>query len=179
MNFEGKIMLKLKSWIAALACATVLALPAHAQEAESDVPVNAQFGAWVVSCLAVTVNSNVCRLIQEQILRDSNALVVRFIAQPSEEGSAVMLAQVPISVFLAGGAVYRLEGDDDTPQREMIWQRCGGDLCEAAILLDADELTAMNDAGAILFGYRTDPATEPIITRVDLAEFAEGLEALR
>lgn len=145
----------------------------------ADVAVNAQFGQWVVSCEAVTVSSNVCRLVQEQVLRDSDVLVARFVVQPVEGGDAIMLAQVPGAVFLAGGAVYRLQGDEETPQREMIWQRCYGNICEAAIVLEAEELSAMNEAGAILFGYRLEPNSEPIVTLVDLQEFTNGLDALR
>lgn len=163
----------------AMAAALALGATGQAVAQETDVSVNTQFGQWIVACEAVTVNSNVCRLIQEQILRDTNTLVARFIAQPSDEGTAVLLAQVPIEVFLAGGAVYRLEGDDEAPQREMIWQRCAGALCEAALLLEAEELAAMDGAGAILFGYRMGPTTDPIITRVDMTDFGAGLDALR
>lgn len=174
--------------IMSLALYALLSAPALGQEeaAEIDltqdsaeVAVNAQFGQWVVSCEAITVSSNICRLQQEQVLRDSNALLARFIVQPVEDGAAIMLAQVPGDVYLAGGAVYRLEGDEEAPQREMIWQRCAGNLCEAAIVLEADELAAMDEAGAILFGYRMDPSSEPIVTLVDLQEFATGLNALR
>lgn len=162
-----------------MAGALIAALSTLAVAQDAEVAVNAQFGQWIVSCDAVTVNTNICRLVQEQVLRDSGDLVARFIVQPTEDESAVLLAQVPIAVFLAGGAVYRLEGDDVAPQREMIWQRCAGPVCEAALLLEPDELAAMNDAGAILFGYRTGPTTDPVITRVDMTDFTTGLDAIR
>ncbi len=162
---------------AVLACG--LAAQVAAQETSNDVPVNAQFGSWIVACEAVTVNTNICRLVQEQVLVDTNQLIARFIVQPADDDAAIMLAQVPIAVFLAGGAVYRLEGDDEGPQREMVWQRCAGSLCEAALFLEPEELAAMETAGGLLFGYRTGPETDPIITRVDLTDFLAGLNALR
>ncbi len=178
----------LRKFILGLTLSAAVAAPALAQENanpidlnqdNADVAINTQFGQWVVSCQAVTVNTNVCRLLQEQVLRDSNVLVARFIVQPVENGAAVMLAQVPGDVYLAGGAVYRLDGDEDGPQREMIWQRCMGGICEAALVLEADEIEAMNAAGAILFGYRMEPTSDPIVTLVDLEAFATGLDALR
>ena len=144
-----------------------------------DVPVNTKFGAWTVTCQAISVSRNVCRLIQEQVLTNSDTLVARFIALPAEEGGAVLLAQVPMGVYLPGGAVYRLENDENAEQRSMVWQRCLGDICEAAIGLDADELTQMNESGGVLFGYSAGPTSEPIVTRVDLTDFVKGLDALR
>jgi invasion protein IalB len=178
----------LRKFMLGLTLSVTVAVPAIAQEDtaaidlnqnNADVAINTQFGQWVVSCQAVTVNTNVCRLLQEQVLRDSNVLVARFIVQPVENGAAIMLAQVPGDVYLAGGAVYRLDGDEEGPQREMIWQRCMGGICEAAIVLEAEELAAMNSAGAILFGYRMEPTSDPIVTYVDLDAFGTGLDALR
>lgn len=161
------------------AAAIMLAQPALAQGTGAGFPLDTQFGAWTVSCVTETQGSNSCRLVQEQIARDTDALVARFIVQPVEGDAAVMLAQVPIAVFLAGGAVFRLEGDETGPQRAMVWQRCAGDLCEAALMLAPEELAAMDAAGGLLFGYRTGPEGEPVITRVDLTDFAEGVAALR
>jgi invasion protein IalB len=150
-----------------------------APQQTGEVANNTRFGDWLVSCQAVTVTRNVCRLVQEQILRDSNTLVARLIALPAADGGAVLLAQVPMGVYLPGGAVFRLETDEEAEQQEMIWQRCLGDVCEAAQALDAAMLEQMDAAGGILFGYRADVASEPIITRVDMTNFRAGLDALR
>lgn len=155
------------------------ASPVMGQEAKADVANNTLFGDWIVTCQAVTVTRNICRLVQEQKLRDSNTLVARLIAFPAEDGGAVLLAQVPMGVYLPGGAVFRQESDEAADQQEMIWQRCLGDICEAALGLDAEALAKLAESGAILFGYRGDISSEPIITRVDMAQFGAGLEALR
>ena len=143
-----------------------------------DLANRTQFGAWIVTCEAATVRRTVCRLVQEQTLRDSGALVARFIAQPVSDG-AILLAQTPMGTYLPGGAVYRFAGNEDLEQREMIWQRCLGDVCEAAAPLDEDELALFAENDALLFGFRMDVASDPIILNVDISQFNDALIALR
>ncbi|MEM9341947.1 MAG: invasion associated locus B family protein [Pseudomonadota bacterium] len=140
---------------------------------------NSSFGNWIVTCQAVTTRDTACRLVQEQSLTETNQLVARFIALPAEKDAAILLAQVPMGAYLPGGAVYRIADRDDLEQRSMIWQRCLGQLCEAAIKLEADEIATMADGGAILFGYRMDAGADPIILRVETAAFADGVAAIR
>ena len=144
----------------------------------TEVANNAVFGDWVVACEAVTVARTSCRLIQQLTLRETEDLVARFIVLPAADGEAVMLAQMPMGVYLPGGAVYRPESDEAAEQREMIWQRCLGELCEAAIALDAGEIDVLRGEEAILFGYRLDPAADPIVVRVDTSQFGAALDAI-
>jgi invasion protein IalB len=157
------------------------AAPEEATEAAAatEIANNTAFGDWVVQCEAISVSRNICRIVQELTLVDSDELVVRFIALPAADGTAILLAQVPIGVYLPGGAVYRLADREEDPQREMIWQRCLGDLCEAALQIEPDELANFTASGAILFGYRPDIEAEPVIVRADMARFAEAIEAIR
>lgn len=145
---------------------------------ESDVANFASFGDWLVRCEAITVSRNACRLVQELTLQESGQLVSRFIVLPAPEGGAVLLAQVPMGVYLPGGAVVREAGRDDVEQREMIWQRCLGDLCEAALPLSQEDVAAWADTEALLFGYRMDPAAEPVIVSMDITELPEAIEAI-
>lgn len=147
--------------------------------ATTEVANNTAFGDWVVQCEAISVSRNICRIVQELTTVDGNNLVVRFIALPAAEGTAILLAQVPIGVYLPGGAVYRLAEREDDPQREMIWQRCLGELCEAALQIEAAEMQAFAEAGAILFGYRPDIEAEPVIVQADMSRFGEAIEAIR
>ena len=147
--------------------------------ASTEVANNTAFGDWVVQCEAISVSRNVCRIVQELTLVDSNDLVVRFIALPTADGTAILLAQVPIGVYLPGGAVYRLADREEDPQREMIWQRCLGELCEAALQIEPEEMASFAEAGAILFGYRPDIEAEPVIVRADMSRFSEAIEAIR
>ncbi|MEL6645416.1 MAG: invasion associated locus B family protein [Pseudomonadota bacterium] len=183
--------------IATLLTATVFATGAFAQTADNTeigadaqpettlattpqpVANNSTFGDWIVTCQAVTTRDTACRLVQEQSLTDTQQLVARFIALPAQDGAAVLLAQVPMGVYLPGGAVYRIAGNEEVEQRSMVWQRCLGQLCEAAIQLDAEEIEMMSEGEAILFGYRMDAGAEPIILRVDTAAFADGVSAIR
>ncbi len=174
--------MKLLKQISAIAVAATIAGGAMAQDTattatQSDVANNTSFGDWLVVCEAVTVRQNVCRLVQELSLRETNELVALFIALPATDG-AILLAQVPIGVYLPGGAVYRFAGRDDLEQREMVWQRCFGDICEAAIALDADELAVFGEAETMLFGFRGDAESEPVIVSVDVSQFAEAVSTI-
>lgn len=171
----------LKRTALALTAALTLTAGAQAQEGEpaaAELANNTAFGGWLVSCEALTVKRSVCRLTQELTLRDKGDLVVRLVALPVSDG-ALLFAQVPIGVYLPGGAVYRIAGKDDLEQREMIWQRCLGGVCEAATGLDEAEIENLKDAESILFGYRMDAEGEPLIVNVDMSRFTEGLNALR
>lgn len=142
-----------------------------------EIANNTAFGDWVVFCEAVTIRRTVCQLVQELSLRDSDRMLARFVALPVEEG-AVLVAQVPMGVYLPGGAVFRFADMDEEPQREMIWQRCFGEVCEAAIPLPEEELAVFARAQAMLFGFRMDAEEEPIILRVDVSRFAEAIGLL-
>ena len=186
----------MKKTVTFLAASLIAAGAATAQDADTEIgadatpeatldttpqPVanNSSFGNWIVTCQAVTTQATACRLVQEQSLTESNQLVARFIALPAEGDAAILLAQVPMGAYLPGGAVYRIADRDDLEQRSMVWQRCLGQLCEAAIKLEADEIAMMGDGGAILFGYRMDAGADPIILRVETASFADGVAAIR
>ncbi|MCO6381951.1 MAG: invasion associated locus B family protein [Vannielia sp.] len=176
--------------IANLAAALAMALcassaPALAQEAtepaaepSEDVGNNTAFGDWIVSCEAVTIKKTACSLVQEQRLKESGQLVARFVALPVSDG-AILLAQVPMGVYLPGGAVYRFAGNDAQEQREMIWQRCAENVCEAAAPLSEEELAVFAEEEALLFGFRPTAESEPVVLRVDISRFAEAVQKLR
>ncbi|WP_417809544.1 invasion associated locus B family protein [Thioclava sp.] len=153
--------------------------PAAVQsDAPEDIANNTAFGDWVVSCQAATVKKTVCRLVQEQRVKNSNQLLARFIAMPAKDG-AVLIAQVPMGVYLPGGAVYRFEGKDDLKQRDMVWQTCLNGVCEAAAPLSADELKRFDENKAILFGYKPTADGKPLVLRVDVEQFNKALEVLK
>lgn len=150
-----------------------------AQAQAQDVANNTAFGDWIVNCEAVTVSQTACRLVQVLSNSADDSLVVRLIALPGAEDTVVMLAQVPMGVYLPGGVVFRPEGTEDAEQSEMVWQRCLGQLCEAAIALTPDYLDAFTQSGAILLGYRMTLEGQPLIVRVDVSRFAEAVDAIR
>lgn len=166
---------KMKSAFAALALSMVFGGTAQSQDLANDTP----FGDWRVSCEALSLAQTFCQLVQQQTVTNTNELAGRFAAFPAENGGAVFLAQVPIGAYLPAGAVFRLDDGEATEQKDMIWQRCLGAVCEAATLLDAETLAAMDDVGAMLFGYRMENDGEPIVLRLNLNRFSEGLTALR
>ncbi|RRH73230.1 invasion associated locus B family protein [Falsigemmobacter faecalis] len=167
----------------ALAATLAFAPMAQAETAKTEAPVQdlanyTAFGSWLVNCEALSVKRSVCRLTQELTLKDSGELVVRLVALPVKDG-ALLFAQVPQGVYLPGGAVYRIADKEDLPQREMVWQRCLGGVCEAATGLDEAELETLSGAQSVLFGYRMDADGEPLIVNVEMSRFSEGVAALR
>jgi len=157
---------------------TTAPIAAEPAASVSDVANNSQFGDWLVQCEAITVSRNACSIVQELTLSENNALVARFVALSAEGGAAILLAQLPIGVYLPGGAVYRLADNEEEEQREMIWQRCLGDLCEAAVSLSAEEVGKFEESEAILFGYRAAADSDPIVVRVDTSSFAQAMTAI-
>lgn len=157
--------------------AMTLATSAQAQQAE--VANNATFGDWVVNCEAVSTQRTSCRVVQTQSRSDTGALFLRLIAYAQPEGGAVLVAQTPIGVYLPADVVFRAEGDADTPQTAMIWQRCLGDICEAALELDAESLQALEDGGAALFGYQPAPGQDAAVARVETTALIEALDTTR
>ncbi|MFA5581400.1 MAG: invasion associated locus B family protein [Paracoccaceae bacterium] len=185
----------MRQYILAAAALPFLAFGAIAQETEAedaplntapqitapaaDIPNNAMFGDWLVNCEAVSVTRVACSIVQQLSLSENNQLVVRMVAIPAPEGTAILLAQVPMGAYLPGGAVYRFDNEDEAQeQRSMIWQRCLGDLCEAAIQLDADEMALFAENDTLLFGYRPDVEAEPIVVGLDISQFNEAIAAI-
>ena len=147
--------------------------------ADGETPNNTLFGDWMVSCEAVSVSRVACSLRQQLTLTENDQLIVQMIAVPAEDGTAILLAQVPIGAYLPAGAVYRFDnGNEGEEQRSMIWQRCLGELCEAAIQLDAEELAHFAENDRLLFGYRPDIGAEPLIVALDISRFNEALAAI-
>jgi len=145
--------------------ALILALPGMALAQEPE-----QFGDWVRVC----EGEQPCRLVYQQTMRESRELVLRLIAMKTRQG-AIMAAYLPMGVHFPSGAVFRMENASDGAQEQMIWQRCHGEICEAAIQLDAELLDKFDQDEAILFAYRMNPKEEPRVMRVRLEGFSEGL----
>ncbi len=157
--------------------AMTLASGASAQEGE--VANNAAFGDWVVTCDAVSTQRTSCRVVQTQSRSDTGTLVIQLLGYALAEGGALLVAQVPMGVYLPGGVSFREAADEDAPQQAMVWQRCAGQICEAALQLDAVSLQALNDAEQVLFGYQPQPGSAPVIAQVNTATLIEALDATR
>ena len=155
----------------ALFKAALVALPLAAPVAAVAQEERETFGDWVLVC----DGGQPCRLIQQQTERETGDLAVRMIALKVDDG-AVLAAQMPMGVHLPSGAGYRFETPEDEPQRQMVWQRCMDNICEAAIQLDEQELEFFGQNDSILFAYRLTPQDEPRIMQVSLAGFLDGLE---
>lgn len=146
---------------------------------DTEIGNGSTFGSWEVVCDAVTTQRVSCRLVQTQTLTETGELVVRMLVYPQPEGGALLIAQVPIGIYLPGGAVYRSEASEDAPVTGLVWQRCLGEICEAALALDAAKVGELVASDAILFAYQVNPGEDRRVVRVDLAEFEAGLAAIQ
>ena len=161
-------------WLTVLVFAVAWSVSASAQ----DVAENAAFGDWIVRCEATPTNENRCRLTQTMTRTSDKSLVVRFIAFPGKDEQSVIVAHVPIGAYLpASPVISRLEtGNRD--QQNFTWQRCMGDICEAATAISAQELATYKTAKNVVFGYRMNQGDDPIVVRVDVSRLEEGLNAI-
>lgn len=157
--------------------ALALSLPVTAAFAQGTPPVSngTQFGDWMIQCQAIGVQQTQCSLVQELTLSETGALVARVLVTELQGGPAIV-GHVPIGAYLPSGVAYHVVGDD-TPQREMIWQRCLGSICEGALALDDAEIERLSE-GTMRFGYRPAPGADPVVVNIQLDGFAEGVAAM-
>ena len=162
--------------LASIALLSLLTLGGASAQDTTAPAVNGQaFGNWVLRCEALGVAQTRCSLVQELTLAETGALVLRLIVTELQGGPA-LVAHVPMGVYLPSGLVYQVEGDE-TEQKEMVWQRCLGSICEGALAMDEDEVARLS-SGTLLVGYRPAPGVEPVVLRVGLDGFGEGVAAI-
>lgn len=151
--------------------AGLLCVAAFSAEAQSTAEGNEVFGDWVLLC----GGGQPCRIVQQQTERDSGAFALRLVAMKNEQG-AILAAQMPMGVHLASGAVYRVPQPENEPQKQMVWQRCADEVCEAAIQLGERDLDLFAQNETLIFAYRQNPQDEPRFISVSLNGFGDGLE---
>lgn len=103
----------LKTAFTAIAMTVVSITGASAQ----DVANNTPFGDWRVSCDAVSVSQTFYQSEQQKSVLDTNELAGRFAAFTTLNGGAILLAQVPIGVYLPGRALLMVWKADSQPKR--------------------------------------------------------------
>jgi len=158
--------------------ADTAAAPAAPAGTAGGVANDTAFGDWRVACRALGADQTDCRLVQTLTRTADQTLVVRFIAVPRPEGGTVMVAQMPMGAFLAQKPALRMVEPKDSPEQAFTWQRCFKDVCEAAIVLSADEVAAMSKGDKALFGYKIDPKADPIVAPVNMGQLDTGLAAV-
>lgn len=166
---------------AALAALGVGALPVAAQENGAGRIANgARFGNWVINCEAVAVNETACVLTQRLIRTADNAFLADLLAFTSPDGSRNFIAaRVPTGVYFPGGFAMKPEGAEGDDQNTVfVWQSCGPNLCEALVEIDGAALTALEEAEAVVAGYRPNRLSDPLVFRLGFGGLREGLDAL-
>jgi invasion protein IalB len=157
-----------------------LALPAAAQDsAPADVTNGQSFGAWTVSCQALGMNKTSC-VLQQQLLRSSDrAFLARLVVFWSADGARRFLAaQVPVGAYLPAGFALKAEASE-TP-KELTWQSCNKQICEALIELDDATLQELSGEGQEnIASYRPSLQADPLVFRCSMTGAQEGLAALK
>lgn len=137
-----------------------------------------RFGAWTVNCEAIAVNETACVLSQRLVRTADNAFLAELLAFWSGDGSkSYMAARVPNGVYLPAGFALKPEADEQ--RYDFAWQSCGRDLCETLRELSSDELLALNEAEAVVAGYRPSLVAKPVVFKLSTQGVGEGLQALK
>jgi invasion protein IalB len=59
-----------------------------------------------------------------------------------------------------------------------VWQRCLNGICEAARKITGKEVSDLTAAGTVLFGYKMQANGNPIVVKISMEKFGEGLAAI-
>ncbi|MEM1360877.1 MAG: invasion associated locus B family protein [Pseudomonadota bacterium] len=133
-----------------------------------------KYGSWLQIC----EEGQPCRAVQQLAVTQTGEFAARIIGIKVEDG-LWLAAQVPMGVYFPAGAVFKVNTAEDTPQEQMIWQRCLNGICEAAIQLDSERLEDFSQADQMYFAYRMRPDEDPRLLNVSLDGFIDALEAPR
>jgi len=165
-----------RAWLAAtLAAAGFMALPAHAQQAQSGT-VRSTHGAWSIICdTPPGASSEQCAMMQNVIAEDRPEVGLSVVVLRTADNKAEILRVLaPLGVLLPNGLGLNIDGNDIG---RAYFVRCFQDGCYAEVILEDKLLTSMRTGKAATFIVFQTPE-EGIGIPVDLAGFAEGFDAL-
>jgi invasion protein IalB len=161
--------------------AMILAGPALSQ-GETERVMNGQaFGAWTVSCEAIAAGETVC-VLNQQLVRDTDQVfLAQFLALWSDDGTKrYILARVPTGVYLPFGMALKPEASEgETDLRQMVWQSCNGQICEALVEFGPEEIAAfVGPEITVLASYQPGLGKDPVVFRFSMDGIVEGMDAL-
>ncbi|MCU0829864.1 MAG: invasion associated locus B family protein [Tabrizicola sp.] len=155
--------------------------PALAQDEAGRVMNGQTFGAWTVSCEAIAAGETVC-VLNQQLVRDTDqAFLAQFLALWSDDGTKrYILARVPVGVYLPFGMALQPEvPDGEATLRQMIWQSCNGQVCEALVEFGPEEIASFVGPDiAILASYQPSLGKDPVVFRFSMDGLVDGMDAL-
>ncbi|MBP2316712.1 invasion associated locus B family protein [Azospirillum soli] len=135
------------------------------------------FGDWAVECERAPGGETRCFLSQTQLLKESNARLLKTSVGylgPKEEPMLVLL--LPLGVDLRAGIALKV---DDSPQLTLVYQQCVQDGCMAAVPLNGPTLAALRKAKRIQVGMMPYASTQTMTVNVSPNGLASGMDALR
>lgn len=140
-----------------------------------------RFGNWTLTCEALAVGETAC-VLNQRIARSSDGVFLSdflMFWNPRAEDEIFLAARVAEGAYLPAGFAIRGESAADDAQRDLTWQSCSGDLCEALTAFTSDEIAALEDGGDVIAGYRPSLQSEAVIFRFSMVGAGAGLDALK
>lgn len=148
------------------------ALPALAAPQPGEI-----FDDWAVECERAPGGEDRCFLSQTQLLKESNARLLKAsigYLGPGDEPILVLL--LPLGVDLRAGIALKV---GDGRQLSLEYQQCAQDGCTAALPLDGPTLAALREAGRIQVGMVPYASRQTMTVNVSPNGLARGMDALR
>jgi len=155
-----------------------------AGQTQADAPkVGDKFGDWIFACKALGPEKTVCAIVQnidyqtEQVQKRLLTLTVRRLQSPeSKTSKTILLARLPLGIFLPSGVAARI---DETEQFPMFVQTCSQMGCEAVVELDKQKLRGMKAGKKLFIGFKVQANSKVVTIPASLIGFSKGIAVLK
>ena len=135
------------------------------------------FGDWAVECERAQDGKEKCFLSQSQLLKESNARLLKAsIGHLGPKGEPMLVLLLPLGVDLRAGIALKV---DDRPQVPVVFQHCVADGCIGALLLDPPTLAVLRGAKRIQIGMMPYASAQTVTVEVSPKGISRGMDALR
>lgn len=166
----------LKGAVPRLGVALLLAVSQTGAQEAAPVRAGDHFGDWTFSCEALGPSRTRCALVQELMMQDGAARILRLtLGRLGSENEMALLALAPLGVYLPAGVAIKV---DQGEQVAMQMQTCVQAGCEAALRIDNNLLKALKRGRTLFVGFKSGPAEETITVPASLAGISQGIRAL-
>jgi invasion protein IalB len=150
----------------ALALALLLALSPRAGAEDAE---------WRVDC----PDKGRCVAFHDVMVRagaDSASLMLRASFAKSDQGPVVLLALLPLGIFLPAGVLAAV---DDAPPLPLVVQRCVQNGCEAGQALTPEAVKALRHGKLLKIAFKAVPEGDTLVVEVPLKHVGKALDKLK
>jgi len=159
--------------LAVAVLALLLPRPATCDEA-------ARAGEWQVECRGE--GNAKCVAVHDVLVKTADQpdaptnRILRATIAKSDQGQMVLLALLPLGIFLPAGVVSTV---DEAPQTPMTVQRCTQAGCEAAQALTPETFQALRKGKQLKVAFKADPNGQTLVVEVPLKHAAAALDKVK